>query len=372
MLKVYVAGSVRERMERAVPAIVQLRAAGVEITFDWTTDLDTNANEASSDAEVPDDVRLRAASDDMDGVQRADYVLFLAPDERGASGAWTEFGIALASKVPIVVVGQKGRRNIFTSKAHQAFERDADGIAFLVGVQTAGTAKVCDNNPEVTQESWTSKDGVNWKRYRGNHGCSCTWIENPARITPAESLEPCDLHMTWARNFGPLSPELMAALAQDDDGPATRTQEAKAAKEDPFGYIEPQDRDASTAFFRSLEQDNIGVDGATVSRIAPRLVGAMAMHRLQGAGDATPAPRTDNVQSVIDDLDKRRITLRNAAAEAVKRVHDLRGDARRTNYNMYFDIAEKLRRVLEDEDRRPGPTTAQRLDYPRTKDSGDK
>lgn len=131
-LKVYVAGSVRERKERAVPAIAQLCAAGVEITFDWTIDIDQSANEASSDADVPDVVRRRAALEDMAGVQRADFVLFLAPDERGASGAWTEFGIALASKIPVVVVGQKARRTIFTSLAHRVFDTDAEGIDFLV------------------------------------------------------------------------------------------------------------------------------------------------------------------------------------------------------------------------------------------------
>ena len=132
-LKVYVAGSVRERMERAVPVIAELRAAGVEITLDWTADIDPSANETSSDADVPDYVRYRAAQDDMDGVKRADFVLFLAPDERGSSGAWTELGIALASKIPVIVTGQKARRTIFTSMSHRIFATDAEGIAFLIG-----------------------------------------------------------------------------------------------------------------------------------------------------------------------------------------------------------------------------------------------
>ena len=132
-LKVYVAGSVRERMERAVPVIAALRAAHVEITLDWTSDIDPNASESRSDADVADDIRRRAAEDDMGGVQRADFVLLLAPDERGSSGAWTELGIALASKIPVVVTGSKARRTIFTSMAHRVFDTDAEGVSFLVG-----------------------------------------------------------------------------------------------------------------------------------------------------------------------------------------------------------------------------------------------
>ena len=131
-LNVYVAGSVRERMERAVPVIAQLRAAGVEITLDWTTDIDPSASESRSDADVPDDVRRRAAEDDMDGVRRADFVLLLAPDERGSSGAWVELGVALALKIPVVVTGQMARRTIFTSMAHRVFATDAEGVSFLV------------------------------------------------------------------------------------------------------------------------------------------------------------------------------------------------------------------------------------------------
>ena len=132
-LKVYVAGSVRERIERAIPVIAQLRAAGVEITLDWTIDIDPSANEASSDADVPDVIRRRAAQEDMDGVQRADFVLLLAPDERGSSGAWTELGIALASNISVIVTGAKARRTIFTSMVHRVFDTDAEGVTFLIG-----------------------------------------------------------------------------------------------------------------------------------------------------------------------------------------------------------------------------------------------
>lgn len=131
-LKVYVAGSSAERHERSIPVIAALKAVGIEITHDWTIDMQQFSNAASSDENVPDEVRLRCANDDFNAIRQAHFVLFLSPDQRGSSGAWSEFGFACGMCVPIVVTGTHRKRTIFTSKADVLFETDQEGIDYLV------------------------------------------------------------------------------------------------------------------------------------------------------------------------------------------------------------------------------------------------
>lgn len=69
-----------------------LRAAGHEITHDWT------GEHASTDEEW-----LECALRDLEGVWDADVlVIEVRPEMRGA---WTEFGVAIARLIPVVVVG---------------------------------------------------------------------------------------------------------------------------------------------------------------------------------------------------------------------------------------------------------------------------
>ena len=131
-LKVYVAGSSKEREQRAIPIIRMLRAAGVVITHDWTVDMQQYSNAQNSDRDVPDAIRIRCADDDFNAIRHSHYVLFLSPDERGSSGAWTEFGFACGQSVPIVVTGEWRKRSIFTSKASHMFEQDEMGAKFLI------------------------------------------------------------------------------------------------------------------------------------------------------------------------------------------------------------------------------------------------
>lgn len=71
-----------------------LRAAGHEITHDWTDET------ASSDAEF-----YRCADKDVEGVWNADVLIIdVQPNMRGA---WVEFGIALTRFIPIIVVNGK-------------------------------------------------------------------------------------------------------------------------------------------------------------------------------------------------------------------------------------------------------------------------
>ena len=131
-LKVYVAGSSKERNERAIPIIKQLRRAGLIITHDWTVDMQQYSSPQHSDVLVPEETRIRCSDDDMNAIRHAHYVLLLSPDERGSSGAWTEFGFALGCAVPVIVTGAGNKRTIFTSKASRLFDNDVDGAAYLI------------------------------------------------------------------------------------------------------------------------------------------------------------------------------------------------------------------------------------------------
>lgn len=82
-----------------------LRAAGIEITHDWS------AAEQDSDAQATDEERTEHAMLDFQGVLDADLVWILAPKASG-SGCWTEMGIALGRNIPVVLSGAVGR-NIF-------------------------------------------------------------------------------------------------------------------------------------------------------------------------------------------------------------------------------------------------------------------
>lgn len=131
-LKVYVAGSSKERSYRAIPIIKKLQKAGVVITHDWTVDMQQYSNAENSDRDVPDSIRIRCSDDDFNAIRHSHYVLFLSPDERGSSGAWTEFGFACGQSIPVIVTGEFRRRSIFTSKASHMFETDELGADFLI------------------------------------------------------------------------------------------------------------------------------------------------------------------------------------------------------------------------------------------------
>jgi len=134
-LKVYVAGSSRERASRAVPIIAALRKQGLVVTHDWTVDMDKHTSAEHSDADVPDEVRRRCSELDANGVRLADFVLLLAPEERGSSGVWVELGMALTQRVPVVVCGAHNRRTIFTSLAHKLCDTDDEGVRYLSWIQ---------------------------------------------------------------------------------------------------------------------------------------------------------------------------------------------------------------------------------------------
>lgn len=129
-LQVYVAGAWVEKETRSKVWMARLRERGIIITHDWT--VHEVASTVCTDAMLPDGERIKRATEDLWGVRNADLIWLLAPIERGASGAWTEFGIALGREIPIVVSGPTWQRTIFTSLAQAGYEHDDSAFDKIV------------------------------------------------------------------------------------------------------------------------------------------------------------------------------------------------------------------------------------------------
>ncbi|SRR5579875_1199526 len=176
-MKIYVAGAWVEQHQRARPMIAAVRAAGLEVTCDWTQaegdicacgqhrqehrdlkfcpDGSTfNGVGSGGDSKLTANERHRYALADLAGVFEAEIVWLLAANDKGACGSWVELGAALAGKrwskelvkdgirmtwngidqpAPIIVVsGEKWQRTIFTELADRKFESDSEALAFIV------------------------------------------------------------------------------------------------------------------------------------------------------------------------------------------------------------------------------------------------
>lgn len=123
--------------------IDRLREEGFVITHDWT--VDDVACTPLTDADLPPGEREKRATDDLNGVAAADVFWLLAPIE--ASGAWTEFGYALAYRrwlkpclakhLLVLVSGPTYQRTIFTSQADVGFASDQQMFEHLVSLKAA-------------------------------------------------------------------------------------------------------------------------------------------------------------------------------------------------------------------------------------------
>jgi hypothetical protein len=129
-LRVYVAGAARE-LDRCKRMIAAARAIpNVEISRDWTPDIDAAQLAGKRDADYSDNERLAFASADLHAVRAAHVVWLLAPEE-GGRGSWVEFGYSLgASFGTKIVSGPHARGSIFTELAHHCV--DTDEIALEV------------------------------------------------------------------------------------------------------------------------------------------------------------------------------------------------------------------------------------------------
>ena len=128
-MKAYVAASQYD-LHRARWAMDELRLAGIDITHDWTQEVESNAGKT-----ITDDECREAALNDYKGVVNCDVLLVLTPVRRDWGCAmWTELGIALDRHRRIVVVGPQRNRNIFGRVLCETYETDAEGVDAIVGM----------------------------------------------------------------------------------------------------------------------------------------------------------------------------------------------------------------------------------------------
>lgn len=128
-MRIYVAGSSAE-LERAAKWIELLTLSELTVTHNWPENIRA-VGEANPKAVSTED-SARWASECMDGVQRAQLLWLLMPTG-GSFGAFTELGVALQRKIPIVVSGPLLYRSIFVSLAERVFDEDVVALAYITG-----------------------------------------------------------------------------------------------------------------------------------------------------------------------------------------------------------------------------------------------
>lgn len=133
-MRIYVAGSSRE-IERAVSVIAGLRAAGHEITHDWTVECTAARLAGYSDATYPPEMRRATAMADYCGVANAEVAVFLIPPaDKPSRGMWVELGIALGHEpAPLIIVVGDGGQSIFCELADVCLSFDEDVVGLLEG-----------------------------------------------------------------------------------------------------------------------------------------------------------------------------------------------------------------------------------------------
>lgn len=122
-MKVYVTAAPESHV-RARRAMDALRAAGHEVTHDWTADL---ARWPANDA--PPRLRAQIARQNLDGVVTADALLVLtSPSFAHGSEMWTAMGGALVLGRPVVIAGPQRDRAVFCDLALARVDSDAEAI----------------------------------------------------------------------------------------------------------------------------------------------------------------------------------------------------------------------------------------------------
>jgi nucleoside 2-deoxyribosyltransferase len=133
-MRIYVAGGSTESA-RCRAFMNRLREAGHIITMDWVEHMEESgaADHLLGEARVVD-----GAQRDLDGVQTADVVVFLAPAQ-ASRGMQTELGFALASRKQTIAVGNVHEPlaarglGLFGALVGSWFHSDAAAIAALTG-----------------------------------------------------------------------------------------------------------------------------------------------------------------------------------------------------------------------------------------------
>lgn len=127
-MKVYVAGASAE-LDRVAKYIAVLREAGIEITHDWTKSVADNGGPAN-DQNIPKARRAAIASADILGVQAADHLWLITPENQSL-GCWVELGAAVTDPEKTVIVSGPWR-SIFQDMADHQFTDHDEALRFLL------------------------------------------------------------------------------------------------------------------------------------------------------------------------------------------------------------------------------------------------
>ena len=101
-MRIYLAGK-WEEAEKISAYARELRFDGHRITMPWF------------DIEVGEQIdKVRAALNDLQGVRMADCCIFIFENDLNYRGAYAELGMSLALGKQTIVVGDAGKRNVFT------------------------------------------------------------------------------------------------------------------------------------------------------------------------------------------------------------------------------------------------------------------
>lgn len=125
---IYIAGASAEAATIASFAEEVVRLGWV-IALPWWEAFLRNAHVPGADRSVASDVRLQHAQADLSAVCRAGAVWLVVPSG-SSTGAWVEFGAALAHGRHTVVSGD-WRRTIFTELADERFDTHAEALRYL-------------------------------------------------------------------------------------------------------------------------------------------------------------------------------------------------------------------------------------------------
>jgi len=130
-MRVYVAGGSAE-VELVARYVAALRAAGVEVTYDWTPDFLEGRQRPG--APQPAEQRAAHARADLDGIARADLVWWILPAARSEGSAF-EAGVAHALGKRLVVSGARAAHGrVFPELAAERWDSHDAALAAIVSL----------------------------------------------------------------------------------------------------------------------------------------------------------------------------------------------------------------------------------------------
>jgi hypothetical protein len=143
-MRVYVAGASAE-LERCERVIAALAQGGCTVTHDWTPSIREHIARGISEEQLDDHEARRLSGGDYDAIERAHFVLFLAP-ETVTRGAWSELGYAgclmRRGELSVYVSGPRARQSIFTRQSSAIFLSDDDAVSAIARRVVRGPLRV--------------------------------------------------------------------------------------------------------------------------------------------------------------------------------------------------------------------------------------